>query len=40
MSLIFDHTTKVWVVLVEGTNHVLYYSISREQCYDYMERRQ
>ena len=36
MSLIKDIYTRVWVVIVTGTNPVLYYSMSRQQCLDYM----
>jgi len=36
LSLIFDVYAKVWVVIVQGTDHWLYFSISRQQCLDYM----
>jgi len=36
LSLIKDIYTNVWVVIVTGTKHMLYYSISRQQCLDYM----
>jgi len=36
LSLTKDFISKLWVVLVTGTPHVLYYSISKQQCLDYM----
>ena len=36
MSLHFDVYAKVWVVLLQGTQHLLYYSASRALCIDNM----
>jgi len=36
LSLVKDIYAKVWIVIVTGTSHVLYYSISKQQCLDYM----
>ncbi len=36
MSLHFDIYHKVWVVLLKGTEHLMYYSASRAQCIEYM----
>jgi hypothetical protein len=39
MSLTFDTISKVWVVILTGTYIVLYFSISRNQCEEFMHKR-
>jgi hypothetical protein len=36
LSLTKDIANGVWLVLVTGTSHVLYYSVSRSQCERFM----
>jgi len=36
MSLRMDIYNKVWVVLLTGTSHILFYSASKAQCEEYM----
>ena len=39
MSINFAPKEKLWFVLLDGTNTVLFYSLHKAQCLAYMEKR-
>jgi len=39
LSLNFAPKEKLWFVLLDGTNTVLFYSVFKAQCVEYIEQR-